>query len=61
MKPLSMVASYVIEGEFSLRLREGTLRMKSSDVGLVGSEERHHHKAVVGRGERARLPLFGVL
>ncbi len=52
-------AFHVLEGEFSLRLRERTLRMKSGDVGLLGSGE--GHKAVLRRGEQARLLLFEVL
>lgn len=54
-------AFYVLEGELSLRLRERMLRMKSGDIGLLGSGEEHHHKAIVGRGERARLLMFEVL
>ena len=54
-------AFYVLEGEFSLRLRERTLRMKSGDVGLLESGEEHHHKAIVGRGGRARLLMFEFL
>ncbi len=46
---------------FLLRLRQRKLRMKSDDVGLLGSGEEHPHKVIVERGESARLLMFEVL
>lgn len=54
-------AFHVLEGEFSLRLRNGTVRMKVGDVGFLSSGESTGHKAVLGRGERARLLLFEIV
>lgn len=50
-------AFHVLEGELTLRLRDDrTVRMKAGDVGFL--EGGAGHKAILGRGERARLLMF---
>ena len=50
-------AFHVLEGELSLRLRDGAVTMKAGDVGFLPGEDAPH-KAVVAPGGRALLLLF---
>jgi hypothetical protein len=53
-------AIHVLEGSFTLRLRDREVRMKAGDVGFLASGQ-DAHKAVLGPKERVRLLLFEVL
>lgn len=50
-------ALHVLEGSFTLRLRDRELRLKAGDVGFLAAGE-DAHKAVLGPTERVRLLLF---
>jgi quercetin dioxygenase-like cupin family protein len=52
-------AFQVLQGSFTLRTKDGELRVKEGDVGLLAAGDAH--RAVLGPGERARLLLFEVL
>jgi quercetin dioxygenase-like cupin family protein len=51
-------AFHVLDGSFTLRLRDGEVRLKAGDVGFLPAGEPHAHKAVLGPKESARLLLF---
>lgn len=53
-------AIHVLEGTFTLRLRDRDVRMKAGDVGFLAAGE-GAHKAVLGSTEHVRLLLFEVL
>jgi uncharacterized cupin superfamily protein len=54
-------AIYVLEGSFTLRMREREVRMEAGEVGYLAAGEADAHKAVLGSDERVRLLLFEVL
>lgn len=53
-------AFHVLEGTFTLHLRDRTVRLAAGDVGLIAPGEAHAHMAVLGPDERVRLLLFEV-
>lgn len=54
-------AFHVLDGSFTLRLRDGEVRLKAGDVGFLPAGETHAHKAVLGPDESVRLLLFEVI
>ena len=53
-------AVHVLDGTFTLRLRDGELRLRAGDVAVLDSIPEHAHRASVGAGESARLLLFEI-
>ena len=52
---------HVLEGTFTLRLRDRDVELRAGDVAVLAAVPRHAHKAVVGpAAPRVRLLLFEV-
>jgi quercetin dioxygenase-like cupin family protein len=54
-------AFYLLEGELTLRMKDGTIRLKQGDTGFLGAGEEYAHKVVMNQGGRALLLVFETL
>lgn len=54
-------AIHVLNGSFTLRMRDRDLRLQAGDVGFLAAGEADAHKALLRAGDRVLLLLFEVL
>jgi quercetin dioxygenase-like cupin family protein len=54
-------AFHVLDGGFSLLLRDDRVHLEAGDTGFLPAGDEHAHKAVLGADEHVLLLLFEVL
>jgi quercetin dioxygenase-like cupin family protein len=54
-------AIHVLEGELTLHMKDGPLRMRQGAIGVIEAGESHSHRVVMSPGQRALLLLFELL
>jgi hypothetical protein len=54
-------AAYVIDGEFSLHLKDGIVHLKKGDIGFIPAGDEYGHKAVLEEHEKVKLLLFELI